>query len=110
MLLDGWPIWALQAGVAVLATVFTLVMSNVGATVLLVPLAVSIAVAAGGNPAIFALTVAISTSNSFLIPTHQVNALIMGPAGYKVTDFLKSGGIMTVLFLVVSLVMMNVVF
>lgn len=109
-LLDGWPIWALQAGVAVLATGFTLVMSNVGATVLLVPLAVSIATAAGGNPAIFALTVAISTSNSFLIPTHQVNALIMGPAGYKVTDFMRSGGIMTILFLVVSLTMMNVVF
>jgi len=109
-LLDGWPIWGLQAGVAVLATVFTLVMSNVGATVLLVPLAVSIAVAAGGDPAIFALTVAISTSNSFLIPTHQVNALIMGPGGYKVTDFMKSGGIMTVLFLVVSLLVMNLVF
>jgi di/tricarboxylate transporter len=110
LLLDGWPIWALQAGVAVLATVFTLIMSNVGATVLLVPLAVSIAVASGGNPAIFALTVAISTSNSFLIPTHQVNALIMGPAGYKVTDFMKSGGIMTVLFLVVSLGVMSVLF
>ncbi len=109
-LLDGWPIWALQAGIAVLATAFTLVMSNVGATVLLVPLAVSIAVAAGADPAIFALTVAISTSNSFLIPTHQVNALIMGPAGYRVTDFMKSGGIMTALFLIVSLVMMNVVF
>ena len=74
-LLDGWPLWALQAGLAVLATGFTLVMSNVGATVLLVPLAVSIAVAAGGNPGMFALTVAIATSNSFLIPTHQVNAL-----------------------------------
>ena len=109
-LLDGWPIWGLQAGVAVLATVFTLVMSNVGATVLLVPLAVSIAIAAGGDPAIFALTVAISTSNSFLIPTHQVNALIMGPAGYRVVDFMRTGGIMTILFLVVSLVVMNLVY
>jgi di/tricarboxylate transporter len=109
-ILDGWPIWSLQAGVAVLATIFSLVMSNVGATVLLVPLAVSIAVAAGANPALFALTVAISTSNSFIIPTHQVNALIMGPAGYKVIDFVKSGGIMTILFLVVSLIMLNVVF
>ncbi|MBJ3763344.1 SLC13 family permease [Maribius pontilimi] len=108
--LDGWPIWSLQVGIAVMATVFTLIMSNVGATVLLVPLAVSIAVAAGGNPAVFALTVAISTSNSFLIPTHQVNALIMGPAGYKVTDFIKSGGIMTVLFLVVSLTILNALF
>ena len=109
-ILDGWPFWALQAGVAILATVFSLVMSNVGATVLLVPLAVSIAVAAGASPAVFALTVAISTSNSFIIPTHQVNALIMGPAGYKVIDFVKSGGIMTVLFLVVSLTMLNIVF
>ena len=109
-LLDGWPIWGLQVGIAVLATIFTLVMSNVGATVLLVPLAVSIAVEAGGDPAIFALTVAISTSNSFLIPTHQVNALIMGPAGYKVADFVRSGGIMTVIFLVVSMVMMNLVY
>ncbi len=109
-LLDGWPLWSLQTGIAILATAFSLVMSNVGATVLLVPLAVSIAVAAGGDPALFALTVAISTSNSFIIPTHQVNALIMGPAGYKVKDFVKSGGVMTVIFLIVSLVMLNVVF
>jgi len=101
-LLQGWPVWSLQVGVAVLATIFTLVMSNVGATVLLVPLAVSIAREAGGDPAIFALTVAVSTSNSFLIPTHQVNALLMAPAGYRVADFLKSGGIMTIIFLIVS--------
>jgi len=104
------PIWIIQASVAVLATFFTLVMSNVGATVLLVPLAVNIALGVGADPAVFALTVAIATSNSFLIPTHQVNALIMGPAGYRVPDFMKAGGIMTVLFLVVMLVMMNLVF
>jgi di/tricarboxylate transporter len=104
------PIWVIQASVAVLATFFTLVMSNVGATVLLVPLAVNIAIGAGANPAVFALTVAIATSNSFLIPTHQVNALIMGPGGYRVPDFMKAGGIMTLLFLVVMIVMMNLVF
>jgi len=104
------PTWVIQASVAVLATFFTLVMSNVGATVLLVPLAVNIAIGAGANPAVFALTVAIATSNSFLIPTHQVNALIMGPGGYRVPDFLKAGGIMTLLFLVVMMVMMNLVF
>jgi len=104
------PIWVIQAAVAVLATFFTLVMSNVGATVLLVPLAVNIAIGAGADPAVFALTVALATSNSFLIPTHQVNALIMGPGGYRVPDFLKAGGIMTILFLVVLMVMMNIIF
>ncbi|WP_456405275.1 SLC13 family permease [Thiolapillus sp.] len=104
------PVWVIQAAVAVLATFFTLVMSNVGATVLLVPLAVNIALGVGANPALFALTVAIATSNSFLIPTHQVNALIMGPGNYKVTDFMKAGSIMTVLFLIVSLSVMNLIF
>ncbi len=77
---------------------------------LLVPLAVNIAIGAGADPAVFALTVAIATSNSFLIPPHQVNSLIMGPGGYRVPDFMKAGGIMTVLFLVVSLGMLNLVF
>jgi len=104
------PIWVIQAAVAILATFFTLVMSNVGATVLLVPLAVNIAIGAGADPAVFALTVAIATSNSFLIPTHQVNALIMGPGGYRVADFLRAGSIMTILFLIVMLVMMNILF
>jgi len=104
------PVWVIQAAVAVLATFFTLVMSNVGATVLLVPLAVNIALGVDANPAVFALTVAIATSNSFLIPTHQVNALIMGPAGYRVPDFMRAGGIMTVLFLVVMMLMMGLVF
>jgi di/tricarboxylate transporter len=108
--LDGMPIWVIQASVAVLATFFTLVMSNVGATVLLVPLAVNIALGAGADPGLFALTVAISTSNSFLIPTHQVNALIMGPGGYRVIDFMRAGGIMTILFLVVSLTVLNLLY
>ncbi|MDH5611010.1 MAG: SLC13 family permease [Gammaproteobacteria bacterium] len=108
-------VWVIQLSIAVLATFFTLVMSNVGATVLLVPLAVNIAISlqANGvdaNPAVFALTVAIATSNSFLIPTHQVNALIMGPGGYRVPDFMKAGGIMTVLFLTVMMLMMNLIF
>jgi di/tricarboxylate transporter len=104
------PLWVIQAAVAVLATFFTLVMSNVGATVLLVPLAVNIAIGAGANPALFALTVALATSNSFIIPTHQVNALIMGPGGYRVPDFMRAGGIMTVLFLVVMLSVLNLVY
>lgn len=101
------PIWSLQLILAIMATMFTLVMSNVGATVLLVPLAINLAIGVGGNPTIFALTVALATSNSFLIPTHQVNALIMGPGGYRVVDFMRAGGIMTVLFIAVLIFMLN---
>lgn len=110
LLLDGVPVWVLQSVIAVMATGFTLVMSNVGATVLLVPLAINIAIGVDANPAVFALTVALSTSNSFLIPTHQVNALIMGPGGYRVADFMKAGGFMTIMFLVVEIIMLNLLY
>ncbi len=105
--MDGFPVWGIQLFLAIIATVFTLVMSNVGATVLLVPLAIQMALGVGADPAIFALTIALATSNSFLIPTHQVNALIMGPAGYKVKDFMKAGAGMTILFLIVMLLVLN---
>jgi di/tricarboxylate transporter len=104
------PPWVMQIILAVMASVFTLFISNVGATALLVPVAINLAIASGADPAMFALTVAISTSNSFILPTNQVNALILGPGGYRVADFLKAGSIMTIIFLVVSLIMLNIVF
>ena len=110
LLLGDVPSWVLQAVVAIIATVFSLLMSNVGATVLLVPLAINIAIATGANPAVFALTVALATSNSFLIPTHQVNALIMGPGGYRVSDFVKAGSIMTIMFLAVVISMLALLY
>ncbi len=106
-MLGELPHWVLMLALAVLATFFSLVMSNVGATVLLVPLAVNIALGVGANPAVFALTVALATSNAFILPTHQVNALIMGPAGYKVADFIRAGGIMSILFILVLMLMLG---
>ncbi len=108
--LGGVATWEIQLVIALLATVFSLFMSNVGATVLLVPLAVNIAVVTGADPAMFALTVAIATSNSFLLPTHQVNALIMGPGGYRIVDFLRAGSVMTVLYLAVSIAVLNLMY
>ncbi|GIT27034.1 MAG: hypothetical protein CM1200mP41_30780 [Gammaproteobacteria bacterium] len=90
------PLWVLQAALAVLATIFTLLMSNVGATVLLVPLAFNIAIGVGANPAFFCFNRCISDLQFFPnFPTHQVNALIMGPGGYHVKDFIRAGGVMT---------------
>ena len=104
------PELAIQVALAVLATVFSLVMSNVGATTILVPIAVSIALATGASPTMYALIVALSTSNAFILPTHQVNALIMGPGGYRVADFIRVGTPMSVIFIVVMLTMVNIVF
>jgi len=91
--------------IGLLTSFFTLVVSNVGATVLMVPLAMKMAMTAGADPRMAALVVAIACSNTFVLPTHQVNALIMRPGGYRTIDYFKAGSGMTVLYLVVMMSM-----
>jgi len=45
-----------------------------------------------------------------MVPTGQCNALVMGPGGYHFMDFLKAGSIMTVIFLTVTIVMLNLIY
>jgi di/tricarboxylate transporter len=106
----GIPDVGMQVVLAVLATVFTLIISNVGAVILLVPIAINIAIANDANPAVYALIVTLGVSNSFILPTHQVNALIMGPGGYRVADFMRSGSILSALFIVVMIATLNAFF
>jgi di/tricarboxylate transporter len=95
----------LLAVIGIMTTFFTLVISNVGATVLLVPLCMNMAMMAGADPRMAALVVGLSASNSFVLPTHQVNALVMRPGGYRTVDYARAGIVMTVIFLVVELSM-----
>ena len=96
--------------IGVLTSAFTLVISNVGATVLLVPLVVNMAVAADADPRMAALVVGLAASNSFILPTHQVNAFYMGPGRYRSTDFLKAGGLISIIFIPVMIGMIYLVF
>jgi di/tricarboxylate transporter len=104
LLQGSHPIW-IFVGVAALTTVFSLFMSNVAATVLLVPLALIIGSKAAVNPRALSLLVAVCAANSFLLPTHQVNALLMTPGGYHNRDYLKAGGLMTLIFLFIAVMM-----
>ena len=101
-LLQGHHPLLLLFSVAALTTAFSLFMSNVAAAVLLVPLVINMARLASLDPRMLALLVAVCASNSFLLPTHQVNAMLMGPGGYRNTDYLRAGGVMTFLFLVLA--------
>jgi di/tricarboxylate transporter len=109
-LYSGFSEWTLLFLLGVLASVCSLVLSNVGATIVLVPLAVQLAFATGADPRGFALMVAVATSNSFVLPTHQANALISLPGQYKISDFIRIGGLMTVLYLLVVMVMIHWMF
>lgn len=96
--------------IGLLTSFFTLFTSNVGATVLLVPLSMNLALSCGADPRVAAMTVALAASNTFILPTHQVNALIMRPAGLKAVDYLRAGTGMTIIFMFVLVVGMQVFF
>lgn len=90
---------------AVLSCGFTMVISNVGACALLVPLGVSLAVQVGIDPRVAAIVVGIGVSNSFILPTHQVNALYMGPGEYRTKDYIKIGGFLSFIYIVILVTM-----
>ncbi len=109
--LGGASPYILQIVLGVLTLLFSQVMSNVGATVMMVPIAISVAVATGGNPSAYALIVAVSSSNTFLLSSgHPALMMVTGPGGYRGKDFLRVGLPLTALVLTVTIVAINLVF
>jgi len=96
--------------ISILTAFFSLVASNVGATVLMIPLAMNMAADLGTDPMIAALVVAVSASNTFILPTHQVNALIMRPGGYRTKDYMRAGLGMSVLYVVILMACLRLFF
>ena len=105
--LGGWPIWLLQFAVAILTAMAAMAISQVGAAVLMVPMAINLALAANASPLEFALIAALGASNNFLTASNPVNSLISGPGGYRAGDFLRIGLPLTLLFAIVSVLMVT---
>ena len=101
-LIDGVPAFGILFILGVLMTLFSLVMSNVAATVLMVPLVLELTGIGGLSAQVLVLQVGLCAVNSFILPTHHVNALLMTPGGYRVADYLKAGSILSLLFVTVS--------
>lgn len=100
--LAGVPPFLILLALGVLMTGFTLVMSNVAATVLMVPLVLELVGVGGLTGEVLALQVGLCATNSFILPTHQVNALLMTAGGYRIPDYLRAGGALSVLYLLIT--------
>ncbi|KRG87715.1 potassium transporter TrkA [Stenotrophomonas daejeonensis] len=107
---DGIPIWVLELALALLTTAFSLVISHVGATIVTVPIAVNLALAAGGNPTAFALIVALSASNNLMTASNPVISMVMGPAKYTPREMWRIGAPLSLLYTVIVVVMINIMF
>ena len=106
----GIPVWVLEVALALLTTAFSLVISHVGATIVMVPIAVNLALAAGGNPTAFALIVALSASNNLMTASNPVISMITGPANYTPREMWRVGGPLSLIYTCVVVLMINLMF
>ena len=107
---DGFPLWLLQILIGLLTTAFSLAISHVGATIIMVPIAINIALAAGGDPTAFALIVALSASNNLMTASNPVMSMITGPASYTGRDLWRVGGPLSLVYLVIIVIVINLLY
>ena len=98
------PIWLL-GGVFLVTMLLSEVVSNDVSTLLVAPLAFSLATAAGLSPLPFLMTVAIAAGSPFITPmSHGPNLLFMGPGNYRFRDFAVVGVPITVIIGIITLI------
>ncbi|MFN2111894.1 MAG: SLC13 family permease [Anaerolineales bacterium] len=82
----------LSSGLFLLAALGSQFMPNPAVAVLLAPIALNAASVSGVSPYPLMMTIAISASASFLSPVgHAATLLVMGPGGYRFSDYFKVG-------------------
>ena len=100
----------LLAGVFVLTTAFTQVISNTATTVLVAPIAIQAAQTMNIDAHPMLMMVAVGASAAFLTPiASPVNTLVLTPGGYRFRDFIKVGLPLLMLFLVFSLILVPLI-
>jgi di/tricarboxylate transporter len=96
---------AVMAGFTFLTVVLTQPMSNAAAALVVLPIAVKAAESMGSNPRAFAMSVMLSASISVLTPFEPSCILVYGPGKYRFSDFIKVGGGLTLLSVILILLL-----
>ncbi len=98
-----WPALGVLLMMFSAAALLTQILSDSATTVLLGPIAVSLANSLGLPPTPFVVCTALGAVVAFLTPIgHHGNLLILGPGQYRFGDFLRIGLPLTVLIALVS--------
>ncbi len=104
----GGPLLVL-AGFLLFTVVLTQPMANAACALILTPIAIHTANQLHSNPRAFAIAISIAASCTFPTPLEPVTAIVYGPGKYRFSDYLRVGGLLTIIVLVVTLIVVPVV-
>jgi di/tricarboxylate transporter len=108
-LVGGLGIHAVLAALFLVTVLATQVVPTAALVVLMSPVAISAAQQLGVSPHTLMMTVALAASSSYATPVaHPANILVMGPGGYRFMDYLRIGGPMTLVALIVVVTLVPV--
>ncbi|WP_369310770.1 SLC13 family permease [Providencia rettgeri] len=95
----------------ILCATIGLFISNTATAVLMAPIAIAAARQMEVSPLPFAMVVGIAASAAFMTPVSSpVNTLVLGPGGYKFSDFLKIGVPFTIIVMLISIAVIPILF
>jgi di/tricarboxylate transporter len=101
-LAGGHP-WLVLLAVYFVTMLFTELITNNAAAVLVFPIAMTAAKNLDANPMPFIVAIAVAASAGFATPFgYQTNLMVYGPGGYRFTDYLRVGIPLDLVFLVVT--------
>ena len=97
------PNWSILAIIMVLTMCLSDIINNAATALIMAPIAVGIAVSMQVSVDPFLMAVAVGASCAFLTPIgHQCNALILGPGGYRFSDYWRMGLPLEILIVIIG--------
>ncbi len=108
---EGMPIPLILTLLLVVTMLLSDVINNAATALVMAPLGIAMSSALNVNSDPFLMSVAVGASCAFLTPIgHQCNTLVMGPGGYKFTDYWRMGLPLEVIITVVSVPLILIFF
>jgi di/tricarboxylate transporter len=96
------------AGFFIFTILLTQPMANAACALILAPIAINVANQMQVNPRAFAITISIAASCTFPTPLEPVTAIVYGPGKYRFSDYVKVGGLLTLVVMIVTLLVIPI--
>jgi di/tricarboxylate transporter len=92
----GWATFSILLALYLVTGLLTQIMSDAATVALFAPIAIALAQALGDSPQAYVITVAMAAVTASITPTgHHGNLLVYGPGRYRFSDFVRVGGLLT---------------